>query len=428
MTDSEKGSPSSENAEGDQPRAEGQSPAVKPEEPHVENPDTRPPAGQYGVVPSKREEPASSFAAGHLHPLGEGAQGFRGASSIWQARRLSQPSIEGMLKPASSQTRVYAAVGVALGLLVGLAAAVTFLHPTGGGPNDLGAFNAGEFGLRGHLITSWKEKLEYQLTVEPGDPSQRAAFSFDVNASPRPLSVVVQVKDPSGAVLCGDAVLLKFNPRNAPYGAVNPGPEAGKLQRDIAAKNEIAQGIKLAREESQELDREHGRSLFQNVVGPDGQIASISAQGTLPCTRKQFENVASWSFTSDFPVVSIPAGDRTSSSKPDAQGDSSSAGESSETSRKVAKPSAAGAAKRRPAQVSPPIYVEGDDAIVWFDASTGLIETTAGKTLVIDKTDAVATALKGRDLPIPIHYRCEQSGACMFAGVGAGAEHARLRR
>src|ERR1039458_8932579 len=107
MTDSEKGSPSSENVEGDQPRPEGESLAANPEEPHEENAETRPPAGEYGVVPSKREDPASSFTTGRLHTLGEGAQGFRGASSIWQAR-LSQPSIEKMQKLASSQTRVYA--------------------------------------------------------------------------------------------------------------------------------------------------------------------------------------------------------------------------------------------------------------------------------------------------------------------------------
>ena len=457
MTDSEREAPAIENADGNQPLPEGESVVPKPEEPHEEKTDVKPPlpegesvapkpeepheekggakqpVPEYGIVSSNRQVPESSFAGGQFHPTGEGAQregqNAAGGSPTLEPQ-LSQRSNARIKKLASSQTRVYAAIGVGLGLLVGLLVAVIFLHPAvPGGPNDMGSASAGEYGLEGHLATNWKEKLEYQLIVEPGDPSQRAAFAFDVNASPRPLSVAVQMKDPFGAVLCGDTILLKFDPRNAPAGALaNPGPKGAKSEKDLATRDEMAQENNLARLESQELNREHGKNIFKNVVGADGQIASISAQGTIPCTRKQFENIASWSFTSDFPVVSKSARNQNPTPEPEAHGESPVAGESSGKSPVAAKSSAAGTTKRKPAPAVPPIYVEGDDAIVWFDASTGVIETSAGKVLQIDKTDAVAAALKGRDLPITIHYRCDQTGFCVFAGVGTGIERARLRR
>jgi hypothetical protein len=81
--------------------------------------------------------------------------------------------------------------------------------------------------LKGHLTTDWKDKLEYHLTVEPSAPEQRTGFLADVSSSPRPLSIAVQVKDPFGAVLCGDTILLKYDPRNAPGNApAELGPKA----------------------------------------------------------------------------------------------------------------------------------------------------------------------------------------------------------
>jgi len=65
-------------------------------------------------------------------------------------RDLSDASIEQIGKFASSQTRVYAVIGVGLGLLVGLIAAAILLHPgSPGGPNDMGTVNANEYGLKG---------------------------------------------------------------------------------------------------------------------------------------------------------------------------------------------------------------------------------------------------------------------------------------
>jgi hypothetical protein len=447
MTDSVNQAPGVENSEGEHPLPEGESVPPKPEEASGEAPEEKKPASEYDIVASKRLEPESNFASDHYQPdtaaagaQGQGSQGQNAAGKQADPKaRLSDASIEQIGKFASSQTRVYAVIGVGLGLLVGLIAAAILLHPgSPGGPNDMGTVNANEYGLKGHLTTDWKDKLEYHLTVEPSAPEQRTGFLADVSSSPRPLSIAVQVKDPFGAVLCGDTILLKYDPRNAPGNApAELGPKAagnatGRIARaakERAARDAIAQGINLARLEGEELDREHGKNIFQDDVAPNGQIASISTQGILPCTKKQFDSIASWGLTADFPIVVQPVKSEESSPDSGANGESSTGDGASGMTSGAKKLSNAAKAKRRPLPPAPPIYIEGDDAIVYIDAANGIIETSAGKALVLDKTDPVVSALKGRDFPISIHYRCDQLGACTFAAIGMAGDHrAKLKR
>jgi co-chaperonin GroES (HSP10) len=335
-----------------------------------------------------------------------------------------------MAKSESSQTRKYAAIGIGLGLAVGLTIAVFFLHPGAqSGLNDMGEVKSIEFGLKGHLYTEWKnERLSYHLTVEPATPAQRAGFLADVNSSPRPLSIILQAKDPFGAVLCGDTILVKFEPRNAPANAQQrPLPKSSRAAEEVATRSEITRGINLARLEGEELDREHGKNVFQSNIGNDGQVASILAQGVLPCTKKQVGQFASWGFISDFPVLVKPGVGANAAGG--SNGDATAANSGEEQAKSQAAEIAAAAAKARKKPTSlPPIYIEGDDSIVWFDQAGGIIETKAGETMLLDKTDTVASAMKGHELPIPIHYRCDQSGGCTFSALGLGVHHARLKR
>ncbi len=237
------------------------------------------------------------------------------------------------------------------------------------------------------------------------------------------------MKDPFGAVLCGDTILLKYDPRNSPSMAeATPDPKATRAEQAIATRNQIAQGLNLARMEGQELDREHDKNLFQDDVAPDGQVASISAQGVLPCTKKQFDNIASWGLTSNFPIVVQPVKNPNSAGNADAGGEFSNSDDSSGRKPEARKPREEERAKRKPAPPEPPIYIEGDDAIMLIDASNGIIETREGKTLMLDKSDPILNALKGQDFPIPIHYRCDQAGNCTVAGVNTGVHRARLKR
>ena len=439
MADSAEQVPGTENTEEAHPVPEAEAVpakpeepnAAKPEEPNAEQPEEKKPGPEYDIVPSKRLQPEGDIAPNHYRPLatleGGGGQGTSAPGKAADAKaRLSTAAVEKLGKLASSQTKMYAAVGVGLGLLVGLIAAVVFLHPGGsGGATDMGTVNSNEYGLKGSLTAEWKDKLEYHLTVEPSAPEQRAGFLADVTTSPRPLSIGIQMKDPFGAVLCGDTILLKYDPRNAPSMAVaDPGPKATKAEQANAARNQIAQGINLARLEGQELDREHGKTLFQEDVAPDGQVTSISAQGVLPCTKKQFDSTASWGLTTDFPIVVQPV----KSANADGQGGDSNGDDAAAKKAEAKKALEAGKGKRRPAPPEPPIYIEGDDAIMFVDAPNGIIETREGKTLTLDKADPMLNALKGQDFPIPIHYRCDQTGNCTVAGVNTGVHHARLKR
>jgi hypothetical protein len=408
--------------------------APKQDPPSVESSEERKSAPEYDIVPSKRLEPESNFVQEHYRPIAEAlaAQGQNGSGKKPDSKAaLSDISIERIRKFASGPTKVYAAIGVGMGLLVGLCVAVLFLHPgTASAPSDMGAVNSVQYGLKGQLTTNWTTKLEYRLKLEPIGPGQQAAFVSDVNSSPRPLSFTLQMKDPFGAVLCSNKILLKFDPKNAPSDLlVDAGPKASKAQQALAARNQIQQSINLARLEGEELDREHGKDIFQEDTGPDGQLASISSVGSLPCTQKQSDRIASWGFSTDFPVVArLAAADQSSSPDANANGDSKPAAEAPGKSEAAASAQAAAKAKRKPALPEPPVYIEGDDAIVYIDGISGMVETSAGKTLMLDKTDPVLAELRGRDIPISIHYRCDQTGACTFAAIGTGIHRARLKR
>jgi hypothetical protein len=357
-----------------------------------------------------------------------------GAKSRGSKAQLSEASIERISKLSSSQTRVYVAIGIGLGLVVGVTAAVLLLHPgSPSGADEMGDVNSTEYGLKGHLATEWKsERLAYHLTVEPGTPLQRAGFLAAVNSSPRPLTVTIQAKDPFGALLCSDTILVKFDPRNSPASAPEgPMPKSAKAAEELAARNEIARGINLARLEGQELDRERGKTLFQNDIGKDGQVASISAQGVLPCKKKEVDRFASWGFTSDFPIMAKPTAGQDGPPDPKANVNTAAAEEDARKNAEAERAAAAAAAKAKKKPAPPPltpIFVEGDDQIVWVDPSGGVVETNGGKALILDKGDNLGAALKGRDLPIAIHYRCNEATGCTFSTVGLGTHHARLKR
>ena len=393
------------------------------------NPEVpRIPQGGYEVLPSKRIEPETGFMSGQYSSaevVGDAAED-NGVAMIVRGR-LSDASKERQIKKEQSQTKKYAAIGIGLGLAVGLAVAFLMRHP-GGGISDMGAVNAAQYGLTGHLTTDWKDnRLAYRLTIEPAAQAQRTGFQENVNSSPRPLSLILQAKDPFGAVLCSDTILVKYDPHYAPSVATKElKPNASRAEQALAARNEIAKGITLARLEGQELDREHGKTLFQNDVGADGQVASITAQGVLPCAKKDVDQFASWSFLSDFPIVAKPVVSKGGAPDRSSNADTSTADDDAKKSEEVA---VAAKARKKPVPPPvPPIFVEGDDQIAWFDATGGVAETRGGKALMLDKGDNLVASLKGRDLPIAIHYRCNEMAGCTFSGVGLGLHHARLRQ
>ncbi len=402
-----------------------------PQELHIPEPS-------YELVKSDRDISDEPFkASGHFHPTVQTL--IDGPPAEGEAPAAPQALPDGpqaeLLQQAAGQTKLYAAIGIGLGLVVGLTLAVYFLFPgSASGTMDMGAVTSNVYGLQGHLTAKWTDKVSYNLTVEPSTPELRPNFVSAVLTSTRPLSIDVQLKDPFGAVLCNNIVLVKFDPRNvsgpvAESDAETTQPRPGKKNDASAASAEsraaVARAVNLARLESLELQREHDKDVFQQVAGPDGQVASLTSQGTLPCTKKQFDGTASWTFVPDFPVVAPPStavngASDTAANPNQALEDAAKALEAKrEQSRKKA--------RHDFAPVSP-YSVEGIDTIIWYDANTGIAETSAGKAFRIDTSSPAAGTLKGRDFPIVIHYECDETQGCTFSGVGLGVMHARLSR
>ncbi len=341
-----------------------------------------------------------------------------GAGSVPAA--VAPPPTEKPPKPPINKTLVFAVIGTGLGLLVGIAIAAQlgrFDRLTG--PYDLGSVNSSADGLNGHLFTEWDGKLEYRLTITPVYPQQRAGFALAVTNSPRPISFDIQLKDPVGFVLCGKNILLKFDPtKPQALAAAGLAPGTGQTNAANASLDHTAQAIELARLESQELDREHGKDIFQNDLGKDGEIESISAQGDLSCSRKASENAVSWSFTSSFPSFA----EQDDLAKPQAEAPVIAAGPPPRGSAPRRK------AKTRTVETPAPYFTEGDDAIVEFDVSRGIIGTSEGRFFFIDRKIAEGAGAAWQDFPVRIHYTCEQASACTLMHAGLGALHVRMTR
>lgn len=329
-----------------------------------------------------------------------------------------QPAAVAPNKFDVSPTVFYAVIGAGLGILLVAVFAINSLRQSSpSGPYDLGVVDSSAFGLRGHLFTKWEDKLQYRLSIEPEDAQRRAAFALAVSNSPRPFAVDIQLKDPLGFVLCSKNILLKYDPKNAPA-ATDAASQPGKKGAKSAVENQAAEAVDVAKLQILEQQRELGKDIFQNDIGRDGQIDSISAQGELSCSKKEYAATAYWSLLPDF--LNIVEQDALLKPQP-----GSHAAAAQEASPKSAQ-------RRRSAPRTIPnpslYFVEGDDAIVDYDAAGGIISTRSGKTFFIDKAGAAANALKGRDFPIEIHYKCDQTVACTLTGPSLGVLHAGMRR
>ena len=398
-------------------------------DPKGEETEYQGPVSSYAVVQTKESPSDVRFVAAEADATDEeNADGDKqtvagkAPAARSAANRKISPADE---RAAASRTKLYAAVGVGLGILAAGIGAFFIHTPKADGSFDFGSVTANANGLKGHLITNWGDQLDYKLTVEPSDGLQQAAFQNAVANPPHPLSIDIQLKDAKGQVLCDHPVLLKFDPmKNNARATTEPGPKGKKFDEVSADREQVTVALNNARLVGQELSREHGKDLFQNKVGTDGEIESISAQGTMPCTKQQYVTTNSWALTSNFPII-VPAGSHGSGSGLD--GDLSAYGGSPDKSKDTSITPAK--LKRKVALPAPSHFsIEEDDAVVGFQPVTGIIETRAGKAFQMEKKDMVASALTGAELPLTIHYRCDQFGACALAGVGSGIQRAWMER
>lgn len=71
-------------------------------------------------------------------------------------------------------------------------------------------------------------------------------------------------------------------------------------------------------------------------------------------------------------------------------------------------------------------YTEGDLTVADYDAKTGTIETSDGRTFAVGATVSISSATSWEDYRSDVHYRCGQNGSCTLIRAGAVAPNARL--
>lgn len=412
--------------------------AVETVNDNAEKSEFQVPVSTYQVVEAKPNASDTRFVASDLYDeedvRAEALQRHAEVSAAEPAQKADRRPAKKKTLSAQQEralTRMYIMLAAGLGVLAALAVVSFVLMPSKATDNsyDMGTVTSTSTGLKGRLITNWTTRLNYKLTIEPSDSGQFDAFATAINNPPQPLSVNLQLRDVSGTVLCDTPILLKYDPlKNSPeFVPGDSAPPASTSSREAAIEEairnqaQIDQSINNARLVSEELAREHGNEVFQTVTGRDGQIVSLAAQGTMPCTKKQYESAASWAFTTNFPSILLPVGpaayddDQASFGNPNKNADGSDPFGERRAKQKVAMPKSHFA-------------VEQDDELVSYHASTGLAETRGGKTFLVEKRDMVASALKGVELPVPIHYRCDQLGACTLFGLHPGMQRAWLEQ
>ncbi len=315
-------------------------------------------------------------------------------------------------KFAENPVRLYAAAGIGLGLFLGFIVLAIFLLT---GPqdirSDMGSTSSNAIGLQGHLYLEWNKHLLYRVSLEPSDPEVKAGFALAVASSPRPLSIGIQLNDNQGFALCSKNILLKYDARSAiPLDA--PLPDSAPENAAGSTPAVAPPAVDFAKLDAQEAAREHGNDLFQTQIGPDGQAASLSAQGQIPCSKKAFEDAASWVLVPNFP--SLAEQDALLKRKKELQ-------------ELATHPAPVVHQKAFPVKLLA-FATEGDDAIVDLDLYHGVIETHGRKTVFFDKTNQAAADARWQDYPVSIHYRCDRTSDCVLMHSGLGALRARMRR
>jgi hypothetical protein len=369
------------------------------------------PTSGYHILGSASENPGDQAAEGNLYdPLSAIPDAAEEdlidvSAAAEEQKPAAEPSIprprfhgfriERIRNLAKNPTAVYVAAGVCMGVMLGVVVAISsYLMAGPTGRYDLGPASSSATGLTGNLKIQWDKKLEYRLTIKPGDPDQQAGFALAVANSPRPLSIEIHLQDSGGFVLCSKQIVLK-------YDAGNGAAPAGSAALPLAGKTDA------------------GKDIFQNQIGPDGQIAAINSQGDLSCSAEAYEKAANWSFSTNYPSLAEQDEWLKRQQEMEANAERLSAEKPAARAKRMAPKAAARLL---------PFSIEGDDAIVDFDTSRGVIQTRGRKTFLVDKATAAGADPSWQDYPVSIHYRCDQSSSCTLMHSGAGSLRASLGR
>lgn len=308
------------------------------------------------------------------------------------------------IRKAPERGSEYTMLLIGLAVLVVVAIGIYFLkQPKAPPPSaDLGqaVFNAG--GIRGHLVTRWQGKAIYKIELEPLDPTYAAGFAYAAAHPPGPIQFNLRILDASGFALCSKQVVLPFDPSTVPADVSNlPTGRGPKAHQERAA----AEQAYLQARQAQETQRESAHDVLQAKLANDGTVASLFAQGTLPCTSDQYGHFDYWDFSTDFPTVKE-------------QHDLMS----HKTQREAALARAQNEAARRKAQrlLQSTFYVQGDVRVNTWDPSAGMLGSGVGKSFYVAKASDRPIAAGWASSSTLIHYKCDQHGICILTQSGTG--------
>jgi hypothetical protein len=85
-------------------------------------------------------------------------------------------------------------------------------------------------------------------------------------------------------------------------------------------------------------------------------------------------------------------------------------------------------AKKRTAAAPGAFAIEGDDELVGFDTSKGVIQTSASKFFLVSSITAGDISAKWLDGPSNIHYKCDLNASCTLTRKGAAVLYAKLKK
>lgn len=326
-------------------------------------------------------------------------------SQLGDAHQLSGSGQSGKRKSGGSSV-----ASILLIAVLGLACGGVYLFTQQFGkknPNDsddLGQGIVKASGLRGHLVTRWLNgKAQYQLKIEPIDPTADAGFATVSGKPSGPMVINVRVLDSSGFALCGKEILVHFDPARTIVPS-NASVSKDKVEAEQAA---LAKEFEVRRAQADQHAREEGQDVFQSIVGKDGKVEALWSQGTLPCSPDQYRRFDYWDMTTNFPTLE----EQQALLKPKAVPvKKTPAEERAEAQRRLA--------AMKPASA---FYIEGDDRIAEYEPARSLLSASPGRSFFIDrKPDQTLVAQWAADFAL-FHYKCDQRGVCALRHAGNGA-------
>ena len=318
-----------------------------------------------------------------------------------RSTRAARPSTRGFDSVTMQRLPQVAMVLLGAGILAAATFAVLMLTKPSSAAvpfQDLGPGVSDVAGLKGHMVTRWQKGVQYQLKFEPLFAIYGPGFSYAVGHPPAALWIDLRLLDSTGYTLCGKQISFR------------PGPARTKvdfelLHQPAVRKLDVSAALPPASGSGRQALKQTGLSpdTFQNVIGDDGQIAAVYAQGVLPCSEAQFNRFNYWDFTTNFPsleqqdtLMKAPA-----------------------IARARAEAAAREAQKQREAR-SPHYFVEGDTSVRGYDPTTATLKGGSGQSFIVVKKAELPTAYAWAQNNAQIHYKCDTLSNCMLTRAGDG--------